>query len=61
MLLEYIYNTRFGKEQGMVYFSYLLKNDCANENELIYITVLEDKQEGRTIGVYNDKVVLKCI
>ena len=45
----------------MVYFSYLLKNDCANENELIYITVLEDKQEGRTIGVYNDKVVLKCI
>ena len=61
MLLEYIYNTRFGKEQGMVCFSYLLKNDCVNEDELIYITVLEDKQEGRTIGIYNDKVVLKCI
>ena len=61
ILLEYIYNTRFGKEQGMIYYSYVMRNEIINEDKLIYITVLEDKQEGKTIGVYNDKVVLKCI
>ena len=38
-----------------------MRNEIINEDKLIYITVLEDNQEGKTIGVYNDKVVLKCI
>lgn len=60
-LLEYIYNTQFSETLGMVYYSYYLKNDNMSEDKKIYITSKEDKQEGQIIGVYNDKVVLKCI
>ena len=60
-MIEYIYNTNFSTSPGMVYYSYIMKNSITDEEKNIYVTSMDDNQEGRVIGVYNDMVVLMCI
>lgn len=60
-LLEYIYETNLGGESGLVYHSYTIKNDLIGDIGAILITDKLNKQAGNIIGVYDDKVVLKCV
>ena len=40
---------------------YIIKNDIIGEAGAILITDKTNKQVGNIIGVYDDKVVLKCV
>lgn len=60
-LLDYIYETNLGHESGLVYYAYTIKNDVVGMANAVLITDKNNKQYGNVIGVYNDKVVLKCV
>lgn len=60
-LMEYIYETNLGGQSGLVYYAYTIKNDVVGTANSILITDKFNKQVGNVIGVYDDKVVLKCV